>query len=70
MKRVMCLICTLFISINMVLFAKTYNTCKIVISRNENNGYMNVIESHIVIEKKETIITQFVHIVLCQILRY
>ncbi|MBR0124095.1 MAG: hypothetical protein IJM03_01995 [Treponema sp.] len=52
MKKVLYLICA-FISINMVLFAKTYNTCKIVINRNENNGYMNVIESLIVIEKRE-----------------
>ena len=53
MKKIVYLICIFFIIMNMILFAKTNRTSQIVINRNENNGYMNVIESVIIIEKKE-----------------
>ena len=36
----------------MLLFSKTKNTSKIIINREENNGYMNVIQADIIIEKK------------------
>lgn len=36
-----------------MLFSQTKKTGTITIQRNENNGYMNAIESFIIIEKKE-----------------
>ena len=52
MKKIICLIFIFFVVITMLLFSKTKNTSKIIINREENNGYMNVIQADIIIEKK------------------
>ena len=52
MKKIICLIFIFFVVITMFLFSKTKNSSKIIINREENNGYMNVIQSDIIIEKK------------------
>ena len=52
MKNMLRFVCIFFIILSCLSFSKD-NDSQIVINRDENNGYMNVIESIIIIEKKE-----------------
>ncbi len=52
MKNMLRFVCIIFIILSCLSFSKVNNS-QIVINRDENNGYMNAIETIIIIEKKE-----------------